>query len=642
MTLLNDRKKLIRTGVAAAVLAVLYVVLITLVPQLSVWSYPQRYNYSDQAQEVSVTSGKVYEQKFVMPYDRIDTAEFLISNNASNVVAIDAELELIDPAGVVIASKHVTSAYDAALKTGEKVIKGAEYTLRLTVGSVGDKGNAAPSILNNNGNSVFIITGRGTGARSRMIFALIYVIMATMILLFVYDFDKVKIGDNKISDGLFLGVLIISAVFLVCQYYDLFMIVKSALRMIDSFKAGNITDYYGASYLAELSDQSDKMLFAYEYNFFQIFFTSILILPLAFIYDGNIYGGGMDGYLAVTYLAVVMAVLLIVSWKLIGRIAKSCGMEEGYEKAIRTLFIASPMLLYMSVAYGQIDIMYIIVILLALPFYYKEQYRRFSIIMSLAVAMKTLPLMIFIPLILLANKRIRDIIINFLIVMVLPVFTHLVFERGTGHSAIAAIIKEDYSYTERITEFKIGGLSLFILAFALICIVCYMHKADTKDRKQMLFDSMLAVFAVYSAFISFVTWHQQWMIPLVMALAFLIPFISDKRIMLLDIGAELLFIVTAGVMGTSSHMANFGVLPFVANDYSDAPELSVILNNISPVTITCIRTALAAVLFYMVYMMIRNRKDMAVQAVPRTFAVGRAGILYLFIIFYCWTFFYIG
>jgi len=641
---MSDRKRLIRTGIAAAILAAVYVVLIAVAPKLSFWSFPTRYNYSQNSEERVLNNGDRYEHTFNMPYDRITAVDLGLKNNSSNVISVDGTVELIDGNGNVISSKHVTSAYDSVFTLREPVAAGMTYTVRFTVNSVGSTGPSIP--VNTNDNSmIFTISGTGTGSSAKLLFAGIYVLISAMVLLYVYNLDKKGISDAKAADGAFIGVLIVCSVFLICQYYDLFMIIKSALRMLDSFKSGNITDYYGFSYAGELANQSNKMLFAYEYNFFQIFFTAILMLPLSFAYNGDIDGGGLDGLICVIYLEVILAILLIVAWRLTGKIVKSAGLDGKYAKEVRSLFILSPMLLYISVAYGQIDLMYMIVIILALPFYYKEKYYIFSLIMSLAVAMKTLPLMIFIPLILLANKRIRDIVINFLIVMVLPVITALVFEGSSGHKAISEIIREDYSYVDRIAEWRLGDTaSIFILFFVIICIVCYMHKTDTKDKTKFLYDSQLAVFAVYGSFISFVTWHLQWMIPLVLSLSLLIPLVKDKRIMIMDIILEILFIMTAMFMATSTHMTNFGILPLITNEYSDAPEMTTIYNNVSSITTVVIWTCLVAVIMYTLYMLVRNRKEDKLEYVEtsRAAIVGRGLVMYAVILFFCWTFFYVG
>lgn len=641
----KNNTRLIRLVITFIVLAVVYAGLVFVLPDLRIFSRTIESNYSDLSVRKDIKAGDVYERTFNMPFDKVTDLDIYLENDSPNVISIDAVTELLGPDGSVAASKSITSAYDTDLKINVPVTTGAEYTFRFKVNSVGNTDEAfCPKIVLSKTGDVlaFSISGRGTGASDKIVFLGIYLVMAVMVLLYVYGFDNKKIGKGGISDKVFLGVLLIFSIFFISQYYDLFMIIKSAFRMIDSFKEGNIRDYYGFSYSSELEYQSNKMLFAYEYNFFQIFFTAVLMLPLAFFMNGDYDGASMEGFISATYLTIVMAILLFVAWKALDKILKACGTDEEYNRTVKLLFLSSPMLLYMSVAYGQIDIMYMIVIILALPFYYRGQYKRFSIIMSLAVAMKTLPIMIFIPLVLLANKKIKDIVVNCLIVLVAPIFSKIVFEGSEGHRAITAIIEEDYSYVSRIAEARLGDcFAFFVLAFALICIFCYMHKTDTADKKNLLYESMLAIFTVYGAFVIFVTWHIQWMIPLVLAASFLLPLVKDTRIMIFDIALEFLYVLTANCLGKSTNMINYGVL-FLSGDYCDAPEIGEILDNITSLSFICVRTLLAAVICYMIYKFIKNRKVQEYTPVDRTLAIGRSWILYAFILFYCWAFFYIG
>ncbi len=646
---MTDRKKLIRLGIALAILIAVYAVFATVLPRLGIWKSECSGGNAANCSRVELKAGDDYEYRFTMPFDRVCGIDFLVENPASYVVALNADIELYDSISNLVYSKKTTSAYDAAASFGYiPVTKGHEYTLKLKVHSVGNGQDVEhPTVMANprSGDIQFKLYGANSGAGYKAPFIRLYLIISVMVLLFVFFLDKKTFKDGKYCDWVLLGTLLVMAVFLVSQYYDLFMIIKSALRMFDSFKAGNFTDYYGSSYLAELNNQSNKMLFAYEYNFFQIFFVLILILPLTFFYDGTLTGGGMDGFIAVTYLTVVMVILFFAAMLLIRRITRACGMPEEYRRIVDKLFIFSPMIIHMQISHGQIDLMYITVILLSLPFYYKKKYRMFALIMSLAVAMKTLPLLIFFPLLLLANKKIKDIAINTVIVMAAPVLTKVLFEGTDGHKAISRIIEEDYSYVARIADVRVGDtVSLFVLAFVIICIICYMTKTDADNKKQMLYDSNLAVFAVYSFFVIFVDWHQQWMIPLALSMFFLLPFFKDTKITILAIVMEFIYILAADISSTSINKITFGLMPYIAGENRYLIEMDQLMENISPIAKPAIFTCLAAILLSLLVVFYRGRKDISGQKEftgDRRYISGRMGILYGFILLYAWVFFYI-
>ena len=640
----NKRLKI--TVIAILCLIVLYLLMLTVVPKMSIWSIPKAFNNGDV--KVAVSTENMYEQSFEMPFVRICSIDIPMDTNKSdNVVAVNATATLLDSSGNVVAEKKITSAYDTINDFKYiNVNRGETYRLKLTVNSVGTGSeNERVPLLTTDENGALSFTVKGIVGDSSevMVFTVVYLICAVAVMLFIMRIDVEQIGKINVCDGVIFGLLILLSIVVITQYYDLFMIAKSALRMVDAFKSENVLNYMDSSYTSELADQSSKMLFAYEYNAISIFIVAVLMAPLLFFYNGDLAYG--DGAVVVMYLTVVVCVMVFVSAWLIKYITKECAMGESYLRNVRLLFLSSAMLLYMSVAYGQIDIIYIAIILAAMPFYYRKKYYIFALIMSVVVAMKTLPLMIFIPLLLLAVKKVREIIINMAIVMVFPVLTKLLFERNYGHTAVANIIDEDYTYIDRITSFRIGdSISIFVLLFALICIVAFFHKADVDNKKEMLFKSMLAIFVTYSCFASFVDWHQQWLIPLVLSAAFLIPFYeNNKLLMLLNTAIEGLFILTTNAQGVSTYMINYGLIPPLLRQGYSGTSVKLILNTLSPIAIPAVRTLFAATLLFMALYLVRKRPEaFETHECSRVRAIGRLGLLYGFILFYSWCYSFIG
>ncbi|MCR5060798.1 MAG: hypothetical protein K6A80_07190 [Saccharofermentans sp.] len=639
-------KRLKITVIAILCLIVLYLLMLTVVPEMSIWSIPKAFNNGDV--KVAVSTENTYEQSFEMPFVRICSIDIPMDTNKSdNVVAVNATATLLDSSGNVVAEKKITSAYDTVNEFKYiSVNRGETYRLKLMVNSVGTGSeNERVPLLTTDENGALSFTVKGIVGDSSevMVFTIVYLICSVAVMLFIMRIDVEHIGKIYACDGVIFGLLILLSIVLITQYYDLFMIAKSALRMVDAFKSGNVLNYMDSSYTSELADQSSKMLFAYEYNFISIFIVAVLMAPLMFFYNGDL--AYSDGGVVVMYLTVVVCVMVFVAAWLIKYITKECAMGESYLRNVRLLFLSSAMLLYMSVAYGQIDIIYIAIILAALPFYYRKKYYIFALIMSVVVAMKTLPLMIFIPLLLLAVKKVREIVINMAIVMVFPVLTKLLFERNYGHTAVANVIDEDYTYIDRITSFRIGdSISIFVLLFALICIAAFFHKADVDNKKEMLFKSMLAIFITYSCFASFVDWHQQWLIPLVLSAAFLIPFYENNKLMLLlNTAIEGLFILTTNAQGVSTYMINYGIIPPLLRQGYSGTSVKLILNTLSPIAIPAVRTLFAATLLFMAIYLVRKRPAaFETHECSRVRAFGRLGLLYGFILFYSWCYSFIG
>lgn len=646
MRLSNREKKLVSVIVAIIVLIGIFFVMVLIAPNLTIWSIPKTYNESENA--IPIDTVKEYVQDFEMPFNKLSSIEIpLESGDSGYLVSIDAKIELFDDSGALIVQKNITSVFDSSCSFKYlSVNKGEVYTLKLTVNSVGDGTGVsdAPLIkVSDDGKMMFNIMGLTGSSSNKTVFAVVYFIISMLVVAFVVLIDQEKIGDCKLADALFVGVTIIMGMILICQFNDLYDISITALKMLDSFKHGNVFGYNDYMYFNSLKNQSVLQSFACDYNFIPIFICSIFLLPVYLIYGSNItYSHG--GYAVVFDLLFAILVCVLLAYAFLKRIVKACGQDDRYLSNVRALFISSSMLLYMTIGFGQIDIFYLLMIIIALPFYYRKKYPVFSIIMSIAIAMKTLPIMIFIPLILLANKKVKDIILNLVIGLFFPVITKVLFEGNVGHQMLVASSKENYGYIDRISASTIGQLSLYIFAYAIICILAYMSKTDTDDKKNMLYRSMLIIFVTYSCFAAFVDWHQQWLIPLTLAFSFLLPFHKNqKEILLLDVFAEIFFILTTNTAGVSTYMINYGIIPHLADQKYAGTSMKYLLGRLSSMAVPAVRAIFIAILAYLSWHFFRERKNyQKTYESSRTWIFGRMGVLLGFVLFYCWCFSFIG
>ena len=636
-----------RVCVAFLSLLIIYLAAVFVVPRLKIWSIPQSFN-NNETQYVPLKSGDIYEQRFNMPFSRICHVDIpMKSGNAAYFVKFDAVMSVSDSSGSVVFEKEISSIYESHSSFRYiNVAKGSEYILKLQILSIETTAEDSPKAMtDDNGNLNFTIKGIKGSSDNRIIFDLMFIIVCAAVIAFVWKLDVERIGDSSLSDKVIIAVLALSAVFLICQFNDLYDISRTAMIMIDSFRNGQLR-YQDFAFVEELKEQSAAQRSICDYNAVSIAVIAVILLPL-YPFFGSGYSYGTDGHIVVYYLsAMILALVLIAVW-MVKLTVDECKMDKRYLANTRFLLITSSMFLYMTVGFGQIDIIYIIVLLLALPFYYRKKYLFFSLIMSVAVAMKTLPLLIFVPLLFFAVKKIRDIVIDLAAVLSVPLLTKLVFGGGIGNAFVVQINEEAYGFKNMLIDMKLGSsISLFVLFFILICIIAYFAKPDTEDKKYMLHRSMLIIFAVYVCFSIFVDWHQQWLIPLVLSFSFLLPFYKEnKELLILSIVAELMFILNTNIrLGASTYMINFGIAPYIADQQYAGTTVRYLANSVSPLIPTVVSTAFAAVLIYVFWFMYKNRNTVSDKTYecPRQWVMARTGILYVFLLFYCWCFSFAG
>lgn len=638
---IRDRKTSI--AIVFLIMVVIGAALVTIAPKMSMFS---RSFCNECAGYEELLPGQSVKTSFITPFDRLTgiTVDFESIGDTDLVGQMDAVITLADSEGNILYEHDVSSIYESSFDTGVIPLSADEvYSLALTLDAV--YGNASPAMIGvtDDGSLNVCLEGLNNGAPTKSTFIVLYVVTATMILAYVYTYGQDDIKKTALIDKIIFGIAVFIAIAVINQFYDLFMTSKYGLRLIDAVKTGNIFNYYNVAYYGELETGSPSMFFEYHYNIFAVLPLAVLMIPFSFFTDGNM-GFSIIANIIVLYMDAVVAGLVIWSVKLTERICDACSMPREYKRSVQYVYAFSPVLLCITIASGQVDIIYILVMLWALPFYYRKKYRIFSFIMAFTVTMKLLPLLAFIPMILLVNKKIKDILINALICLSVKIGTLLLFERGDGYNAIMNLTNDRYSYMDKLFENRIGNsLSLFLLVFVAVCIVCYMKNIDPDDRKKTLYYSMTIIFAVYTAIAAFVDWHEQWLIPLILSLSFLIPFFGkDRRLIIIAGVMETLIMMVSEMMSSSLNMVQNGLLCAPEYDYAGITVFGV-LENITPHAGPILLTMLAASSLYLVYFFVSHRNETSeVYTADRTAAVGRIFVFYIFFLTVFWCYSYVG
>ncbi len=641
---LKNKTKYLTLLITLAGLVILGLALMTVVPKMKLWA---RTYSNENARYVTLTPGQDASVVFSAPCSTVYSITVNLESVSSfedPISKIDARIELQDIYGNIIFSCPVNSVYEESVQINNVPLnRGEKYQIVFALDDVEGEAQQIGVGVTGSGDLAIGLRGVNSGVPEKTSFLAAYVIFALLVLVYVYSLLITNPKDIELTGKVLMIAGVAMALVFINQYFDLFIIAKCGLRMIDSVKAGEFFSYYDHAYSAELLSGSPAKFFGYNYNVLTVLPIAVAMIPFSFFADGNI-GFGFIGDLAVWYLDIIVAVLIIWSVKLTDRIGKACGMPDEYNRSVKLVYAFSPMLLYISVGFGQIDIIYVILMLFAFPFYYGGKYKMFSFIMAFAVVMKLIPFLIFVPLILLTNKKIKDIFLNTLICLSVKLGISLLFERGTGYDAITNITSDRYDFAGRLFEVGIGGLSLFVMAFAGLCIYCYKKDIDAADKKKLLYISMLVILAVYSAFTAFVDVHQQWLIPLVLSLAFLIPFLGkDKRIIILMGAFEILLIVIHSYILDSVYMIGNGMLSIEDYNYSGITIVE-LLDNITPVAFPLIRSVIVVLLFGLIVIFARRTPNDVEDelTVDRTLATGRILLLYLYFIFCFWCYCYVG
>jgi len=184
--------------------------------------------------------------------------------------------------------------------------------------------------------------------------------------------------------------------------------------------------------------------------------------------------------------------------------------------------------------------------------------------MAIAIPLKLFPVFIYLPLLLLCEKKIINLTKHCLIGFSGYIISNILF---LGSPAFKEASKFSGSMLPRFFEVAIpspfGVISLFILIFAALCMFCCVKKI--KNDKEYEYYTIYIPLFIYSVFFTIVLWHPQWVILLVpfwVLAMFTFNNIKTSIIISIFLSIGYLLIITgAFYSNVDINLLDFGLLP---------------------------------------------------------------------------------
>lgn len=302
---------------------------------------------------------------------------------------------------------------------------------------------------------------------------------------------------------------------------------------------------------------------AYDFTIYFIF--AVWNLP-AWIYER------ISGHFAESCLLwMIWAKLMFVPFAIL--CAK--GMKNIYcfvtksEEDVKTIVYAwsfSGFLLVSTYFVGQYDIIGVLFAIWGVYYYLKGDYKKFYLFFAVAITCKYFAVFIFIPLILLYEKRILRIACDVCCGFILVLAEKMLFGLGRHYNEIHGIVNEATETTNKVVGTGILGsriqylfyvnmdwgdnvLYLFVLATVAIYVYCYLQKRE--ETYQFYYKVIYLCFAVYSVFLLFASVPVYWVILIAPWMVLVIYCRGNHRKinLLLETAIMVLFILKCMVYG---------------------------------------------------------------------------------------------
>lgn len=373
-------------------------------------------------------------------------------------------------------------------------------------------------------------------------------------------------------DWIYVGIAILMSWLLISQSGDLTITYLQSDDLLSIIKQGKFFHFYSIvldKALAGGYQNTPSVLLAANYNILLYAIIAVWILPVRLLELA--LGFNLDLAFYQIYVKLLIIAAVLASTYYLYKISIKIGLTKEKAKMVSYLFLGSPVLLFGSISFGQFDYLYILMMLIAIYKLLDCSNYKFAFYMSFAIALKGFAILLFIPIIVLLEKRILYIIKYLLVGISIPFITRILFINDSGYKSTKDQLDAIYGFKNRVFEAQLPGahigISIFLLLFILIAAYCYVKRTDEIDLKRALIFIPLIVFG--SFFIT-VSWHPQWVVVLVPFITLgIVTCTNTKAAILLDWGISLGYIASTAVLfqyNVDNYMINGGVLPLIFNE----------------------------------------------------------------------------
>ena len=322
-----------------------------------------------------------------------------------------------------------------------------------------------------------------------------------------------------------LFFLIFAFVFLNFLFGDLLITTNASIIFDKLFFKGDLINLYAASYHPYEAGMFAGTNITYDFPIY-IFF-GLWNLPL-YIYSLFSKVSWELSFLNILYAKTFLLVLVFFCLLVMKKILVLFHLEKE-SSMYNFLFLSSCLVIMVIGMFGGYEILSILFTLLGIYYYLKDDLKKFTFFFAIAISLKLFALLIFIPLLLLKEKKVWKIILY-----------------GLGAISLLALAKIIYHnapmYMESMTSFEdnmfaklslsyivspFGNISIFVFLYALVCIWCYSKKIFDHNLQNLY--TLYIPLVIFGFFTVFCQIHPQWIILLAPYLIFFLIYNKENR-----------------------------------------------------------------------------------------------------------------
>jgi hypothetical protein len=349
----------------------------------------------------------------------------------------------------------------------------------------------------------------------------------------IFPSDKLSLADYV------LGSALLTACFIFFFHFDIAIVGWDALNYL----FGNPLQFY--ENCKRIQGGGLSMIHTpYPPSIYVIF--ALWLYPLKVL--GLITGADHFPIYCSYWLKALTTIVYGASGLVFYRITQCYRQYKSWNRYATALWLVSPLALFSQFIFSQYDIFYVILTLAGVLMFLRTKLFRAALCFGLAITFKYFPLFVFLPLLLLFEKRLAALA-GALAVFALPtVLIQLLY--GASPAFIEGV--NNHGNLERVfaAVIDVGGWHIYYVfaAFTVLCGFAYLAQTSAEQLPRRAAYVYLA--GTVFPFL-FIVWHPQWTMSF--APAIVLTSVLDRRhrrFLVLDLFGMLAFVATVAIAFT--------------------------------------------------------------------------------------------
>lgn len=356
-----------------------------------------------------------------------------------------------------------------------------------------------------------------------------------------------------------LTFIILAGLFFTCVHSDVKLTGNRSFLMYRHF-----TDFYQASY-----EQSG----GYWANYLPSTFIAYAIWNLPLYLTGHAPEAILtNSFVNLMWYKLLPVIIYFITAQLMYRIGRKLGFGEKKALLCKFAFLVFPMGVFSQFIFSQYDIFTVFFMVLGLYLFLQDKMWQFALAFGMAVTFKYHAVLYFAALLLLKEKKIRNLI-KYTVIMAIPIAVEVIPNMGSeafkrnvfGFGALESVQK----------TFSVGffsGINLMAAVAAFVLVWAYQKKLE--EQETLVSWALFFCVAVSFALFGFSSWNPQWVLLMVPFLVLNI-FINENgnlMLMITNIFMLAMYIFCSQSM-VDERVLNGGILKYVLKERAFAVRM---------------------------------------------------------------------